>query len=99
MFLRESHCSIKAYDRSFPCNMHYGLNQGFAHLWVQQVKLCSIVPGHISSVVAMINISNIACITINSLKNYCGILFRIIFIFNPYLDSFIIREIWTMELV
>jgi len=56
--------------------MHDSLNKRFAHLWVEKIKLSGIVPRHISTIVSMINISDIACITINSLENYSGILFE-----------------------
>ena len=57
MFLGKSHGSIKADDGEVARYVQDGLNDRFAHLGFGIIKLCGIIPGHISTVVAVINIT------------------------------------------
>src|SRR5215208_427690 len=93
MLFCEGHRRIETDDREVARHMHDCLNDRFAYLSFQVIKLRSVIPGEGRAVVAVIDISDIARVMVTALKDNGCIGLIIVMVFEMDAYSRIIGEV------
>ena len=82
----KGHCGIKTDNGECFCNMQYYIYYRSSDILIKIIKLCSVIPWHACSVVAMIDIPHFPCSFITAHKCYRAICFIVIVVLNLYFN-------------
>src|SRR5215510_5205332 len=93
MFLSKCHCRVEADDWEVARDVQNSLNDSFAYLCFQVIQLSGIIPRKRCTIIAMINITDIAAKMIAALKDDGSIGLIVVMIFEIDTHTNIIREI------
>src|SRR5665213_384082 len=95
----QCHGCVKAYDRKQARDMKNGLNDLFAHGWVEVVELRGVIPGEAGAVVAVIDVADFAGGLVATLKDYGSIGLLEVVVFNLDFDASVGGKIRSVETV
>ncbi len=97
MLLGQGHRSVEANNREFAGHVQDGLDNRFAHFWVQVIKLGRVVPGHGSTVIAMIDEFLVTGPEIYAFENHRGICAVVIVVIQVNPHALIPRKVCPIE--
>ena len=99
MLLGQRHGGVEANDREAARDLQDALDHGLAHLGIQVVQLCRVVPGIAGAVVAVINVARVAGPTVQPAKHHGRVGAIVVVIFDLDLHPAVVGQIGAIERV
>ena len=99
MLARQGHGGVKADQAETPGNGKDQVAHGLSDFRHQEVKLSRVVPGHMSAIVAMIDIAVLTAVMVMMLKDHCRITVIPVTLFNANADPLHLAQVRPAEII
>ena len=99
MPLCKGHGCIESNDGEVSGNRENLLNDGLTSLWIEKIQLCSVIPGHCCTVIAMEDVGGETGPLVHTAEGYGGIGPIVVMVFNSDIDVGIIGKIRSVVCV